>query len=494
MSGPENKSYPKGKLIQCQKCNEVQKLPMEVTEGMLPVKLRCGNCKAVTMELLSIKILPKWAPTGEEGDWGVIGSELVELEEDEQRDKRKTKNTPAPDANFQNHADKIEGIMLQGMEAMVDLNLDLEKFQNSFLEHFQSQHQLLDLYSVKFDEYYLEEFVKNPFFSLRIKCEDELLSEYARLLVYPRFFLGELGFKLDAIGTFNIEVCNSFTLLYRPFTAALCRFLEMPLPLDLTVYGNKIIGSSLPHCFRDIPGTLEDYDHRLDSPSIRIASNGNCVARLWLARHAVKCWQPRAVTIDHIRKDSEQEVELLADKQTANCYQKFLAAGRLGIFSADVMQMRKAAASIGRCLNGTKLVLLANREQKVAYEAVLGSFDVSVRVLANEWLFMDMSVIDVNSGGFKASLESVRTIIVDGLYSVKPAFLKSLFDFDGNLILLSNNPIKDFNSSAEEDTLTHALTADKVYLYEKMQKHPFGTRLDSPILDALRGLNERKLK
>lgn len=477
-------------LVVCPRCQRAQYMPLEITEGMLPVFLFCARCGDNTIELKTIPILPKVEQprSSEAGFWKVNGIE--KFSEDDVVSQMTM--APVEQANqirtFSDRVHEIEATLVAGMQQINVLNQEIDTFEQSFFEHVTSQVDKFNSFG-RWDAGLLAEFIHFPFGNLHIQCDNHLASKYCRLLFSPRFFNPYAGFQLQSSGGFQIELINQYSRMNFVINKSLCDYLEIPHNLDLQVIGSpqstKIVGSSLPHCWKDIPGTITDHDHTSDNPSVRICVEveQNQEAKIWLARHGIIPWPKNHIQPEVIR--TNEHLAYIREHEVWNkVWQKFVGNGRLGNFSQDMMGIREFAVYAGLCIKGVKTVVLSRTEDEAIWRTLVG-------LPGREYARQEFIYITPDQPVRMEDVKDSRMVIVDHLYDVNQDWMLKLFDYRGHLLLLSSDPLMDCFTDNETAALVHALCGWEVYDYQIIKKPGYlkgYLTWDSPMIKALKGL------
>lgn len=477
------KEILENQLTVCQACHATNRFPLTITDGMLPVRLICPKCGNQHAMNSMPAALPKVIPHPELTFWTVLGTEeLLENSEssDEEGDSSSSeskKHTPfAGIASFATRSNQISNHLLQGMKMISMLRTDIDAFEKAMFRHFSDEARIARAFG-RWNAKALRTFVLNPTASIQVSCEDKLMEKYTRLVVAPGFYRPECGFLISepGMGGMSVELINSYSRLNFPITDQFAERIGVPINLDLTVFGNKIFGSSLPYCYKDIPGTVEDHDHNIDHPSISIHTSPEYgyLARQWLAKHAVTPWSRHRI-IDTMIRWNEPLQNVLEDDCARVIWKRFKSTGRTAVFTSDMIDGRRMIGKIIAAIKGLKLIIYGDQADQAMWHSMYPSNTVR-----------DIAFMGPEDHFTLNAIKDVHTIVVDSIHKIEVDRLIQLYGYTGYLIVLCNDPILDFAEENDSAAIVHSLVHSASFDMEEKEPR---YKWRSPINRALRKL------
>jgi len=501
--------FKKNMVLQCLHCQQYLRLPIDVSSGNFPIRLTCLECKG-TLELPSGNVLLPKVPPDKNPSlcWGielnfdkVVGAELAKVAGEEikrdpylsglqqfatdQEGKLDDATAPTP---FYDDATQLGKLVAKLFTKVGRLHQSIEKFTDLMGGYFQEKWQWASRFSKQWDRAYLQEFLDMPCMALQCPCEDELAKAYSRWLFAPKFFVPFLGFHIEHNAGMQLELVNQYSRLYFPVESELAKAFGIPEPLDLKVKGNKVIGASLPYCWKEMPGLGKDVDCTEDWPSVYMKNAAQ--VRVWLAKHGVVPWEPRAITPEslHIREayESIDDHPLLRKS-----WEVFTVNGRVGLFWKDVMLARRFAMLSGSMIKGIKAVFIPSHADKVAYDSLYTSFlnTGEGRLNVQEFIYF--------RNGDNVIWQSVmraKMVIVDCTRHIDALVLEKLLEYEGKVVLICDNPLQDFAEENISAALVHALSGYGVFEPRPNNKWTAQRIEDKQIRKMLRAMTVRTSK
>lgn len=398
--------------------------------------------------------LPKVEPTAREITfWTVEGIDKVETESDSDEEPDASKSQEQkPEAGlvtFRTRAEQIGRHLVEGMQMISVLRTDIDMLEKAMFTQMSEEKRIAASFG-RWDADALRTFIYCPVSVMQMECTDKIMQQYTRLIFSPAFYRPMFGFLLSdsGIGGMCVELMNSYSRINFPITDILADELGVPKNLDLIVTGTKIHGSSLPYCYRDIPGTIEDGDHTLEHPSISVhpSPEYGCLARQWLAQHAVAPFGKRSIPGDHIRFN-EPLTEVMQDEAAKAIWIRFRESGRITVFTSDVVDGRRMIAKIIGAIKGMKVIIFgANHDRAMWTTFYPANTNRDIAYLGPDDYWTSLTIRDV------------LTVVVDNVHHIEVEKLMLLYGYTGNLIVLANDPILDFAGDNDSAAIVHGLT------------------------------------
>lgn len=450
-----------GKVVLCPTCHKMSKTPRQISKEEIPITLVCPHEACRTTFRLTTTMVAKVDPIvsqsvflnakvfGEGEDTVSTGNLIDELH---QQSEAARLETPP----FFERTKNVGRLTIEILDNIEILKNDVEQFRKNVVSFFKDQWRYFERFKNCWDEQHIQEWCDFPFTVIPVVSEDILASEYGRFIMAPKFFHPQFGFKVpQAHGGMRVELINQFSRMNFPLDTMLCEKFSLPPELDLRVAGNKIIGSSLALCYKDIPGLGPDNDNTEDFVSVYIKDSAR--ARQWLANHGVIPWGPNPVK----QKDMNlvQPPTSITDSKIMNdAWEKFKDNGRLGVFWTDAMLSRRFATLIGMMLKGVTVVFVAGGKERMAWDSTYGLTGDRIQRMGNEFCFFqngDPVVWD--------AVMRTKSTIIDMHGGLDTEILSKMYDYPGRLILLCPDPILDFHSINILASRVHGLCGYSVF-------------------------------
>jgi hypothetical protein len=432
---------PGGTKWPCPVCKRLQLFQRPIPQEALPVTVKCGfvDCQyKISFSTLDADTPPTYPKLGP--DQRVQGNWTVEIQE-QQRSYWKTAMAEGKQVSFHDRADAIAGHLAGGLECIQSLKYDLEQLSDAMAAQFEGEWGVLTSFQRCWNPHYCNQFIKQPFLALATLAQDEFVKQRTRLVLHPKFFVQELGFFVPATGGFLIQLITPYSQFSFPVERWMAAVLDLPEPLQLRVSGNKIVGKHLFSCWADIPGTVPDIDHHPDAPSLKI-SNG-LLARRWLASAGVAPWNSMPL---------EQSVDFLpsgidffrnsAQSQHRRAWTTFAECGKLAYFVPSSEQRVSAwefAITVGAYGIGQKLCLITDPFKKDLY-ANLWRETAGATTMSRHFHW---KVVKDQQDLADTPWDSFKYILVDYTPDMPIEICRSLAEYNGRVILISDDPLLD---------------------------------------------------
>lgn len=445
--------YPQNFIVRCDNCGNHSRLPVTITTENVPCHIACNKCGAHKLCTKQTKF-PKITPLPNL-DQAIISyppaSDSPEELEREHLHAIESVNVDDP-VSFYFYAERLGELTKQMFADLGSLNQHLKAFEVQVAEHFESLHKESSSFRFYWKPQHLFEFLKQPFLSLPILCEDELASKYAYWLVSPKFYDTSVGLPIKASGGFRLRLINQYLRMMEPLDKEFCSSLGWPETLDLEVKGRKIIGSSLPFCWKDIPGLLEDHDSTEEWVSVYMSRP--LLARQWLAQHGVVPWEAKPIRAEelHVRKIDET---MFTRFSFGKAWTQYMQCGRLGIFWTDSIEARRFATLVAMTSKGITPVFVEDFKQKMMWNGLYTEMFAD----ANRGPTKNTEMIFFENGSPLVwdTAKNCKLIIVDLYGDIDTEILEKLMAYEGHLLLIGYDPLMDFQTSNVQASLVHAL-------------------------------------
>lgn len=425
------------------------------------MEMICQSCS--TKAVIKSAVLPKVEPSMVSGanlPWLIPGKE-------EEQAPNVTDNIQEPfkdiTASIGNHTSCI----LSDVER---LKSQIEKFRVNVVSFFEDQWKYFARFRDCWKHQYVQEWLEFPFTCFDAHSEDHYSREYGRFILCPRFFDPKLGFKVPhALGGMRLELLNQYSRMNFPLDSFLIERFRLPKNLDLRVAGNKIIGSSLHLCWRDIHGVVPDLDHNENMPSVYIRDN--VAAKKWLANHGINPWAPNPVSKPelHFREVFDQ---IKNNPLFYDAWQKFIKYGRLGVFWADAMAARRFATLVALSMRGTTAVFVADKKDRMAWDHLYGGKMIkSGSFYSNEIAFTENEEVIMWPAFMRA-----KSAVIDLYGDIDAERVEKMFDYGGRLLVIAPDPVMDFHTANIEANRVHALAGYETFSDPSLDDNTRGWR------------------
>jgi hypothetical protein len=348
--------------------------------------------------------------------------------------------------SFREQSESIAEDIISGLRKVEKLKLSLDAISRKFVEQFQESFSIANN-TADWDWSYVLPFIKQPFLALPMHCDDADQRYYTRLVMAPFFYRGLVGFPVHTIGGFHAQIVNSYSRLFFPLERWMAQVLEAPANLQLEVVGNRIIGPSLLHCWKDIPGTVTDDFHKPDEPSIVIREQAE--ARGWLVKHAVPGWQAVPIPDSLIAGGALRLLE--QEERFRQPWKRFAASSRM-VAACDAKNFGRAfAAAASIVVKGATLVICPDDAAMQEWNEALriNQFAGAAPFAIHTW--EDFRHVD--------SINVVPTLIVEWGPDMPDEFLAQLHLYTGKMIVLIGDPLVDAMDDNVLAPLLYALGA-----------------------------------
>jgi len=486
--------YPANFMVKCSNCNGVSHLPGAVRDESLPLLLRCQFCNHEQI-WKTMPVLPKESgltvsPVGvwicpslsDERFAAKPAEQAIDLPPDymtgiKEFAKTNPEEQPIP---FFDTASQV-GIYTRRVFGLVGLlHKQIDTFTETVARFFETKWKWAERFKRCYKRAYMQEFLDMPFYAMECPAEDELSAQYSRWIISPKFFDPAVGFHVDHSAGCRLELVNQYTRIYFPLETDIAQGIGVPEQLDLKVVSNKVIGASLPSCWDKIPGVVKDQDFTDEWPSVYIREPE--LARLWLARHGVRPWEPRAITPKELHLKEAYDA-MYDDDLMAKAWERFTRYGRLGIFWSDVMHARRFAMLAGLMMQGITSIFVANHEDRMAWDSLYVGMGTGHHRAANELIFFRNG----DPIQWKAIMKTKMTI-VDMTGGIDISVLERLLAYEGRLLILCSDPIMDFDTENLLAPYVHTLAGFGIFDKSSNERWSGRRMQDSQIREALRSM------
>lgn len=447
-----------GQRLFCPNCKRVQLFSRAVPIAALPIVIRCGfgDCQytiAYSTED-SPPIFPKLdAKNIVKGNW------LVEMQQGNEKDY--WKSTTPGQISFQDRCKAIATHTAGALQNVQSLRADLDHLATALTDQFAAEHSLTNSFIKYWNPSKAMNFIKQPFCCLPIICQDKFIGSRTRLFFSPDFYSPIVGFPLQGFGGYSAQLITPYTLINFPMESHLQNFMDvMPSP-DIRVVDDRVVGRDLFRCWRDIPGVVPDREHHEDAPLMRIQQSQK--ARTWLARLGIAPWNVGQLTEQHAfpalwtyysgsASDGVKASE-------ARVFKQFVEHGRVALFYANPLDAWSVASTIGSYVHGSKLALMPPSEDRSLYQHV----QASARETRSTKPFHWKEIKRVEDMPDQQTLQGVEFMIVHYDRSFPTEALEKLYNYNGRLIIISQDPVMDTLTENWEASLLFGLVAKTIW-------------------------------
>lgn len=487
----------------CDSCKSVCYIPLEIKPEDIPLELTCPHCATRIRWKGYLPILQKIPPSANERFLPLQNWILTNANAEEHNPLEPAAENPQTSTTVGTQTSEIgtqtseteedvvpfwklatdTGSLVKQLFQQIDLmKREVEKFQSTIGAHFLGEWAASNRFAQNWYGGYLQEFLEFPFTAIPVRCDDPLAAQYGRWILAPKFFNPGIGIKLHHTGGFRLELLNSYTRMMFPLETKWCDYLGIPPPLDLSVIENKIIGPSLPFCWRDIPGLVEDRDHTEDWTSVYMTRCQE--ARLWLAQHGVNPWGKRTIELPELNA-SDLEPEITKQPPYLRAWQKFCQQGRLAVFWPSIMESRKFAHLAAMMLKGVTCIFLAGHRDQAVWNNLFDSYSARMRLSFSKLVFFD----NETPAMWDAILRS-KSVVIDLAHGTDPAILDQFFNYHGRLMIINSDPIMDYFTTNTLIAKVFALTGSQVFEDANWENWPSHHVQNLDIASTFNGLVE----
>jgi len=433
-----------------------------------------------------LQVLPKIAPTDREKAYPLQVWRLGQTEEPASDEPGISEIENIDDTKkvipFWQLATRAGNLVRELFNHMEIMRGEVDKFANSVAEHFAIKWHWATRFAQHWRKPHLQEFLDWPFTSVPIIADDEPAKEYGRWILAPKFFDPGIGIKLHHFGGYRLELINAYTRMEFPLETDWVEKLGVPSNLNLEVKGNKVLGPSLPFCWKDIPGLVEDSDSNEEWTSVYM--HDPRATRIWLAQHGIRPWEKSRIPFSHLT-DMELEREISKSPLYLSAWRKLSQNGRLAVFWPSIMESRRFACLAGMMLRGTTAVLVSTNEDKFSWQG-LYSQATSYQEIRTPYQFVYLT--NHEKRVWEAVLQC-KSIIIDMAGELDVSVLDYFFDYHGVLIIINSDPISDFFSTNLIIAKVFALTGWQVFEAASWEDWGTHTMKSLPIEETFDGLN-----
>lgn len=443
---------PAGAKLVCPSCGRLQLFQRAIPEEALPLVIKCSTPECGYQlsytKTDSHPLFPKVDPINRvQGNW------LAEIQQAESKERWAPL---AGQRSFREHCNTIATHVAGALQTIKVLESTLDQLAAAVTNQFESEWGKYSGFLRLWNPGRVDNWIKQPFVSFPVPCQDRFLLDRTRLFLHPNFFVPRAGFPLKAYGGFNAQLITPYTLFHFPLETWLQKLLAItPVP-DIKVVADRIVGRDLVKCWRDIPGTVRDIEHHDDAPLLRIRDSK--AARPWLARLGISPWQIGMLTEEHAYK--QLWTYYLSDTQKlyqTDTFHRFKEHGRLALFFEQIVDAWEIALTIGAFMYGQKLVLLPSLEHKEKYSAIFPSGLVKANTTFHWKLVQGESDLD------GIPWEQISYVIVDYSEEFPPEALHRLYQYNGRLIIIAQNMLMDTLETNWEAAHFHGLVARSIW-------------------------------
>jgi hypothetical protein len=451
-----------GSKLACPACHHLQLFERSIPEDSLPIFIRCSHCDwRLSFAKGDTKpVFAKVDPINR-----VHGNWTVEMQQAAGKDYWKESTSSE---SFRDGCNGIASHLAGGLQLIERLRGQLRQLADNMTEQFQGEWGMHSAFLRYWNPTRVESWIKQPFCAFPVKCEDKWLTARTRLFIQPSFFTPIVGFPLRSYGGFYAQLITPYLLIEFPLETWLRNILDVTATPELKVVADRIVGRDLFHCWRDIPGTVPAEDHHDDAPILKISNS--LQARTWLARLSVSPWLIGKLTEDHAFKQlwTYFESQTTNRKLYGEVFKQFVEYGRMALFFADIKNAWEVSLTIGSFMYGQKLVLIPSPERKDQYQALHREAAFVKANTSFHW-----KVVNQSDSLDDVLWDTVGYVIVDYSEDFPPEALEKLYNYNGRLIIISQNPVMDTLTSNWEASRFYGLVAKSIW-------HPEIAGIESP--------------
>lgn len=438
-----------GWILECSFCRKIGPLKEDLSmEENETVQIKCSYCQRIST--IGDRPLPKLPPDAKRE----TSFNSIELAAEQEVSKRRSEiENELQDAggepvqqSFMQRTEKLADNLATGLQMIEDMKYSLDELARSMVIEFEetwSQHDLIR----KWDMGFLNEFVERPFMQFPVETDDPAIKDYCCYIIAPKFFEPRFGIPLPCTGGFRLELMTPYTR-FSGFNVSqwLADYLELPSPLELEVYGNKIIGKSLHKCWASIPGVEVDEDHTDDHPSVRIKDQ--ILARQWLARNGVTPWQPKLLSTGKNFAKGGLLREGKATPWQRRHWRRIRRNGRVLLSWYKIENALAMSLKASTMIHGFKLFISDEDGIELWKKAGIDNRDKGCMWHTYE---------QVDPGSF----DQVPIIFL--YYSqgnIPMDYIEQLYHYKGSLLIVTDDPVSDVLCENDEAATLSSLVAD----------------------------------
>ncbi len=452
---------PAGTRHVCPVCKRTQLFERSVPATALPVTIRCSfkDCRYTIAYSVPDADRPPVFPKLDihlrvQGNW------VVEMQAGEVKDYWKP---IGQQVSFPERCRMIASHVAGAMQTVQSLRVDLEHFSEQFTEQFSAEWSMATSFLRYWNPGKIEGFVKHPFCSLPVKCQDRFITARTRLFLHPDFYAPSVGYPLTSFGGYCAQMVTPYTLINFPLETHLQNFMQIMPAAEINVVGDRVVGKDLFRCWRDIPGTIPDREHHDDAPLLQIKDSLS--ARTWLARLGISPWNVGELTTDHAFPSLWSYYKLSAlegvKPHQVAAFKAFAEHGRLALFYEKPLEAWEIAMTIGSFLHGQKLVLTSSLEHKNTYQSISRHARENSATLPFQWKEVRQTE-DID----EHTLQGVEYVILNYADDFPPEALEKLYDYPGRLVIIGQDMLMDTLTENWEASLLFGLVAKSIWYPE----------------------------
>jgi len=419
----------KNRIVKCPECQGGVRVPIDIDTDDLPLACTCNLCGG-NFDILGDGVFHKLDPSlyATAAYFTIDGMDKIEEKDNDDPNPQQKKM-------FHEKADKMGSITRELFDLSGELTYEIDQFKRTVAEHFMEEWKHANEFKDKWNTKWFSAFVDNPFCVLSRKCDDKFADQYSRIIFFPQFFAPNFGFEIASKGGMRIEVTTQYSRIGFPLDRLNASRIGVPASLDLYVIGNKILGSSLEFCWKDIPGIQEDADSNENWHSIYIKDSQK--ARVWLARHGIPAWGYRLI------ENSELRVPIVMPELRQAPFSKmwdvFQRSSRMLYISNYILPGMSFSKMLCSTFVGLKVFFVGNSKKKQLWSAAVCGVDNR----SSGENFSDRVYITNNHLINKDVLLRSGLIVVDMTEELDLGILDDLYDYTGKLLIVTSDPFMD---------------------------------------------------
>lgn len=451
-----------GQRMECGKCEHSFEFLQNVKHEELPVVMICPACDwrykldEDTVKQFRLPQHDRRVPA--DGSWkldftgeSVSHDRHQQLKEEVAKLPEVLKHQSAHDALAE-----IGGMQLTMLRMVHNLINKLEAVAENFTAEIETQLGLLTNMQEAIEPRLVFDFLQTPFMLLPLAVQDEPASLYGRWLLAPKFYQKLHGIPVGNASGFSVQLICPYSMIGNKIPLWLQTYADLPPVVELEPLQTRIVGPSLPHVWRTIPGIEPAIDHTEDSPAVNMTGT-TMESRAWLVRHGCPGWR-------RMREDSgfmPVRKDLAAEKKPAWSYafSRLDVKGRM-LFAAPDRDDRMLFGILGlQCFNA-----------KTAFICDRSEFDLNrKRSMGNiEWLDCDLVK-------HYHRLNEYKVLAVEADAPYFPSLYGELCRYQGRLIVLTGDPFFDFFTTNTWASAVYSLVNDTFYYAPQFTK-PYAWR------------------
>lgn len=347
--------------MECPTCKKVLSFGANVTSETVPVTLCCPFCpyqfSIGNKDEERYKRLAKIPYTRKsEGMWGILEKEDMPVGDEASIVEQELSDIPpaVKVASFSSQVKDLGATALSFLKQADDIRAAVQEMADQMGYEMRKELDQCDAMK-EWNPQLLYHFIRNPFSKIDANCLDPMIEPYSGFLLSPKFYPKLHGFPISCRGGYYVQAVTPYSQLAFPLENHVAESLDLRVAEQLEIYGDKLIGKSLPLLWKEVPGCAEDVDHSILNPSLVIQER--VTVRKWMAAHGAMPWQPLAKIKEEFFPYHEGMLKADCDIEgILNFREQFTCTGRAVVCWQSIPLARMAASVLGHGMRGIKVV------------------------------------------------------------------------------------------------------------------------------------------